>query len=239
MSTMDQSPALSVLRGVLPPSVVVVETDRLPNEALHEEEGRILDTTRPKRRAEFLSGRACARRALAALGIHDFPLLRDEHRAPIWPAGITGSITHTSNYTGVAVARRGDVLSLGVDVERVGRLSEDRWPFVFTPAELAELSGTAREARAGVAAALFSAKEAYYKCCYQVARDPLGFHDVEIRLSGGAFEVRPGEASIERRAHVPARGRFELQGGWVFAGAIATPRVDPEAGSGALRTGPQ
>jgi enterobactin synthetase component D / holo-[acyl-carrier protein] synthase len=222
MSTDDTGPALSILGDLLPPSVVLVETDALSDDELHEEERRILDTTRPKRRAEFYAGRGCARQALARLGIHDFPLLRDEHRAPIWPSGVTGSITHTENYTAVAVARRSEVASVGIDVERIGRLDETRWPFVFSVAELQAVNGAATDSRAGIVAALFSAKEAYYKCRYQVVRDPLGFHEVEIVLSGSFFEVRPAEAGANAgRVHVPARGRFDLHGGWVFATAIA------------------
>jgi 4'-phosphopantetheinyl transferase EntD len=222
MSTDDAGPALSILGGLPPRSVVLVETDALSEDELHEEERRILDTTRPKRRAEFYAGRGCARQALARLGIPDFPLLRDEHRAPIWPNDVTGSITHTANYTAVAVARRSEVASLGIDVERVGRLEEARWPFVFTPAELQVLTGTPTDLRAGIAAALFSAKEAYYKCRYQVVRDPLGFHDVEIALGGRSFEVRATEAGARAgRVHVPAWGRFDLHGEWVFAVAIA------------------
>ena len=91
------------------------------------------------------------------------------------------------------MARRSEVASVGIDVERIGRLDETRWPFVFTAAELQVVNGAAANARAGIVAALFSAKEAYYKCRYQVVRDPLGFHDAEIALTGSSLEVRPAE----------------------------------------------
>jgi 4'-phosphopantetheinyl transferase EntD len=216
----DATPALSILGRLLPASVAVVETDSLPPDELHEEERGLLSTTRPRRRAEFLSGRVCARRALATLGIHDFALLRDEHRAPIWPKDVTGSLTHTANYTAAAVARRADVPALGIDVERVGRLGQVRWPLVFTSAEIECLRGSPSEQRDGLAAALFSAKEAYYKCRYQVTHGPLGFHDVEIQLAGRSFVVRPGPAAAGD-GHVPATGRFEIAGLWVFAAVTA------------------
>ena len=228
---------LGVLGALLPAPVIVVETDSLPPDELLEEERRLIDTTRPGRRAEFLSGRVCARRALAALGIERFALLRDENRAPIWPTDVAGSLTHTANYTAAAVARRADVPSLGIDVEQVGRLSEARWSFVFTAEEQAMLQGLPGDRRMASAATLFSAKEAYYKCRYQVRREPLGFHDVEIELSGEAFQVRATDAALrERRGHVPASGCFEVRGDWVFVAVVAGAPESPPGFDGALRS---
>ena len=80
MSTTDDTgPALSILGGLLPRSVVLVETDALSDYELHEEERRILDTTRPKRRAEFYAGRDNLRSDFRCasnherIGVHDVP----------------------------------------------------------------------------------------------------------------------------------------------------------------------
>ncbi|MDQ3204730.1 MAG: 4'-phosphopantetheinyl transferase, partial [Pseudomonadota bacterium] len=48
-----------------------------------------------KRQAEFLAGRVCARAALLALEGLDFTPIIGEDRAPVWPAHISGSITHS------------------------------------------------------------------------------------------------------------------------------------------------
>src|SRR5690349_17676802 len=53
-----------------------------------------------KRRREFAGGRACARRALAALDAPSAALLVAAERAPAWPAGWVGSITHAAGYCG-------------------------------------------------------------------------------------------------------------------------------------------
>ena len=53
-----------------------------------------LSTAVAKRRSEYLAGRWCAREALAMLGMEGIPALGPD-RAPQWPAGSLGSITHS------------------------------------------------------------------------------------------------------------------------------------------------
>ncbi|MEV4420566.1 hypothetical protein AB0L40_11415 [Patulibacter sp. NPDC049589] len=48
------------------------------------------------RRREFVTGRACAHRALAALGVPVVPIMSGPNREPLWPEGVVGSITHGS-----------------------------------------------------------------------------------------------------------------------------------------------
>ncbi|MCT2378183.1 4'-phosphopantetheinyl transferase, partial [Pseudomonas aeruginosa] len=70
-----------------------------------------------KRQAEFLAGRLCARAALFALdGRAQTPAV-GEDRAPVWPAAISGSITHGDRWAAALVAARGDWRGLGLDVE--------------------------------------------------------------------------------------------------------------------------
>jgi 4'-phosphopantetheinyl transferase EntD len=88
---------------------------------------------------------------------------------------------------------------------------------------LQTLSTAPEDSRPGLATALFCAKEAYYKCRYQVVPDPVGFQDVEVVLIDRSFDVRPTEAGIRAgRVHVPARGKFELRGEWAYAAAVAS-----------------
>ncbi len=64
-------------------------------DALLPEERQFLIKAVPKRIHEFAGGRACARAALSQIGYGGVAVLRGADRAPIWPAGATGSITHT------------------------------------------------------------------------------------------------------------------------------------------------
>ncbi|MEI8635195.1 hypothetical protein P4S72_30355 [Vibrio sp. PP-XX7] len=48
-----------------------------------------------KRKCEFLAGRLCAKRAMAECGINaETTLGIGEHREPLWPEGVIGSISH-------------------------------------------------------------------------------------------------------------------------------------------------
>ena len=78
-------------------SVVTEELDpRAVNEGLLPEERGAVAKAVPKRVAQFTAGRVCARRALAQLGnTEPVPILMGEDRAPQWPAGYVGSISHT------------------------------------------------------------------------------------------------------------------------------------------------
>jgi len=91
-----------VIETLFPPGVVVVRAEPgMQDDPLHPAEASRLPRMSEKRRVEFVLGRACARRALARLGIHDFALRNDADRTPIWPEGVVGSLTHgvTANDT--------------------------------------------------------------------------------------------------------------------------------------------
>ncbi len=85
--------------------------------ALFPAERAALRNAVAKRRREFVAGRVLARRAMAVLGFPQEPVLVGARRAPIWPAGLIGSISHTA--TGCAVALTPDryFRSIGLDVE--------------------------------------------------------------------------------------------------------------------------
>ncbi|WP_394816075.1 4'-phosphopantetheinyl transferase family protein, partial [Clavibacter michiganensis] len=79
------------------------------------DESDAVATALPGRRAEFVTGRVLARRALAALGRRpgSIPVARDG--APVWPAGIVGSITHCVGLRACAVGRRDEHAGIGID----------------------------------------------------------------------------------------------------------------------------
>jgi 4'-phosphopantetheinyl transferase EntD len=136
----------------------------------------------PKRISEFAAGRECARLAMATLGVVAQPVLAQADRKPRWPEGIVGSITHCAGFAAAAVARTGELRSLGIDAEIVGALEPNLWPRVLGDAELEWLSGKSPRERPKWATVFFSAKEAWYKCQNPVTGWWLEFHEARIRI---------------------------------------------------------
>jgi 4'-phosphopantetheinyl transferase EntD len=163
---------------------------------------------------EFAAGRACARLALADLGVVVAPLLVGSAREPLWPAGCAGSITHTEGYCAVAVCRIGAVVSLGIDAERLVELERAEWQVLFCRGEIEWLDSLAPPQQLAMACALFSGKEAYFKCLYPLTRRSLEFKDVELRFGTRSFVV------LDRHAEP----RFDVVGayGFIGSGIVAT-----------------
>ncbi|MBB5119726.1 4'-phosphopantetheinyl transferase family protein [Streptomyces eurocidicus] len=162
-------------------------------DALHPAERDLLSGRSPGRRRDFTAGRYAAAEALRLLG-RPGPVLRDGRR-PRFPAGVRGSISHCEGAVAVCLATvREDVLGIGVDIERTGRLGTPAAGLVCTERERARLGpGPGGGARL---TAVFSAKEAFYKAfsALEPARAPT-FHEVEVAfLEDGrlAFETAAG-----------------------------------------------
>ena len=144
----------------------------------------------PVRVAEFAAGRACARAALQALDIADFELLNGKDRAPLWPAGIAGSISHTTGFCGAVAARDTQVLALGLDAEVRRRVQPQLWRRICTAEECHWLAQLSADQAAEHATVIFSAKEAFYKAQYPLTRQWLNFTDVSLLVEGSRFRVQ-------------------------------------------------
>jgi 4'-phosphopantetheinyl transferase EntD len=116
------------------------------------------------------------------------PLLpRSASGAPVWPEGLIGSLAHDESYAVAAVAARGTLLGLGVDIEPSEPLPQDVEDFVLTEAERRE---TARNPVAG--RLVFTAKEAVYKAVHPLDGSALEYSDIEISLGEGRATLRDG-----------------------------------------------
>ncbi|MBW6528621.1 4'-phosphopantetheinyl transferase superfamily protein [Sphingomonas sp. RHCKR7] len=153
---------------------------------------------RPIRRAHYVAGRLCARRALARLGIDHMPSRRDDATAD-WPEGYAGSISHTAGYAVAVAARRAAYASLGIDVEQPlsAALEADLAPLVLTPAERDRF---ARHDVVHLVTLAFSIKEAVFKALWPLTRVRFEPEDVELIELGaqGAVTVRLVR-SLDRR----------------------------------------
>jgi 4'-phosphopantetheinyl transferase EntD len=202
-----------LLGGLLPPAVAVSESaGRPPATAagLFRAEEAAVRTAGPRRRAEFAAGRRCARAALASLGVPAGPILPGPAGQPLWPAGLTGSITHCAGYQACAVARTTDVAAIGIDAEPDAELPARLIETIATSSERAWISrhAAARPATGPRAVCwdrlLFSAKEAAGKLWYPLTGRWPGFHETAIGLATtGTFTVclpGPGPAAGDHRA---------------------------------------
>ncbi len=158
---------------------------------VYPEEWALIASSVAKRQNEFASGRECARKALSKLGIHNFPVLRDHGRAPIWPEGVIGSITHTEKYCAVVVGYNHNISSVGIDAEIVGRIDKQLWPLLFTQSERDQLSCLTTSSQSLLATIFFSAKESYFKYQYPIAKQWVDFQDVTVRVEANSFSIHP------------------------------------------------
>jgi 4'-phosphopantetheinyl transferase EntD len=178
------------------------------------------------RRLEFTTARACARRALQALGLTPTPILRGHHREPLWPPGVVGSITHCAGYRAAAAALNSHMLCIGIDAEVHESLPAGVMQRVSLPQERAWLAMAPPEVCWD--RVLFSAKESIYKAWFPLTQRPLGFEDASV-----CFQPLAGTFRVELRTELPIdlahaleafSGRFLVRNGLVLT-AIALPQV--------------
>lgn len=214
-----------LLRSLFPPGVAGAELGSAGDPSLlFADEVRYLGQAAPKRIQEFAVGRLCARRALAEFGFTSCPLLVNSDRRPQWPDAVVGSISHTAGMCGAVVASQRQFRGIGLDMEIVDWVTQEIWPYICTPEELAGLSVLHEPKRNRYAALIFSAKESLYKCQPSTIQEWLEFSDVTLDLpsgtaNAGSFTLRPGRriASAADGA-LPFTGRFAFHGNHVLTG---------------------
>ncbi len=166
---------------------------------LYPEERALITNAYPKRVAEFRAGRVLARRLLAKLEAPQGPLLSGPDRAPLWPVGFCGSLSHCDDICVAAVARRSQVEAVGIDVEPYRPLEEPLWDVICRPEEIHNHQRIHSDYRGpGLGARFaFSAKEAVYKALNRYTERELEFHDVSIQVDGDFFRVVDETAGLD------------------------------------------
>lgn len=222
----------SLIERLVPRHVATAESFSDPPEvALFEAERAVIARAIHRRRQEFATVRHCARRTLAILGHGPVPLLPGERRAPIWPAGIVGSMTHCEGYRAAAVARSGEVMTMGVDAEPNAELPDDVIAVIARPEASRHLAAIRAVDQQDVAwdRLLFSCKESVFKAWYPVVRREFGFGEASIH-----FDVQAGSFTARLLADtegLPPAFLGPLAGRWIAAqGFLVTAVVVPPPG---------
>lgn len=223
-----------MIERLLPDSVQVVSAFGDPSgPSLFPAEEALIANAVEARRREFTTGRRCAREALSRLGCPAAPLLSGARGEPLWPNGVMGAITHCEGYRAAAVVRRGDLHSLGMDVERERPVLAGVFEAVSLPQERAAVARYRRYAP-GVPweLLLFSAKESVYKTWFPLTGKPLEFEEavVEFDPDAGTFDARLlvagprwGDSTLDTFS-----GRWAVRAGFALT-AITVP-TPPTAG---------
>ncbi|MBW2270331.1 MAG: 4'-phosphopantetheinyl transferase superfamily protein [Deltaproteobacteria bacterium] len=225
-----------MLEALFPPGVVAVSADaaELWDAALHPGEVSTIAHAAASRQREFAVGRACARAALARLGLSAGPIPRTALRAPAWPDGATGSITHCRGYCAAAVARCETVRALGIDAERTGRVTWAILERVTTERER-EVLGTMLpgDAPQDWPTLVWCAKESVLKCLAGATDRMPGPREISIELARERFTARLLSARLSGVGVAELRGRVVRHGSLVLAG-VALPTANGLAAAGAV-----
>jgi 4'-phosphopantetheinyl transferase EntD len=184
-----------MIERILPSQVAAVESfGDDPAAVLFPQECAAIARASESRRREFATARACARAAIARLGLPAVAVLPGSRGAPQWPDGVTGSITHCAGYRAAAVALTSDVVSLGVDAEPNEALPDHGMLELIALEEERVRLGELAAGIPGICwdRLLFSAKESVYKTWFPLARRWLDFEsaDVVIDPLAGTFTAR-------------------------------------------------
>lgn len=139
----------------------------------------VLGNSVVSRQAEFLAGRIAAMQSIRGIGLPPATIPIDPHRAPLWPAGISGSISHTGNTALCCVVEK--PLIIGIDLEKIQNNDEATVlaAHIISDAEL-QLLGEESEDFGWRLSLAFSAKESLFKALHPVVNQYFDFLDVAI-----------------------------------------------------------
>jgi len=163
-----------------------------------------------KRRLDYLAGRHCARLALNQLGFSQpVTIASGSNRAPQWPKGFLGAITHTKGYAAAIVGHKANWLGLGLDAEII--IDESKPSLVChvcRPEEFENLKMRDVFPDQFLFTLIFSAKESLFKALYPAVQSYFGFQAAqvqEIDQNAGSFVI---ELVQDIHADFPASKTF-------------------------------
>jgi 4'-phosphopantetheinyl transferase EntD len=214
---LGNSRRVSLIATLVPASASAEMFSDVPESTMYSDEAAAVAGAGAERRREFGTVRWCARKALRQLGVPAVPILPDGDRAPRWPVGVVGSMTHCPGYRAAVVARSGQLCGVGIDAEPHAALPSDMLDFVLRDEERARLL-TLADADPVVHwdRVVFCAKEAVYKAWFPLTGRWLDFEDVSIAVHlDGTFGARLRGAGLS--------GRWKVDRGLVLAATSLQP----------------
>ncbi|MFA5964504.1 MAG: 4'-phosphopantetheinyl transferase superfamily protein [Sphingomonas sp.] len=148
------------------------------------EQAHIAAAAEPRRR-EYAAVRQLARALLSEFGQPPQPIPSLPSRAPQFPPGFVGSLSHGADLALAVMGHERDLLSIGCDIEPREPLPNGVADHVLRPSERAAL----RDFPAWFDRLVFSAKEAAFKAQHRLSGGFPEFHEIAITLDGKGIEM--------------------------------------------------
>ncbi|SDW24512.1 4'-phosphopantetheinyl transferase family protein [Roseicitreum antarcticum] len=211
--------------------VAVTPLHRLPP-PLFPAEAAAMRGAVPARRHEFALGRGTARAAMQALGLRACAIPMADDRAPVWPEGIAGSISHGGGLCLSVVSADPGLAAIGIDVDSAAALPDDLWEVVCDASERAWLASQPVHDQGRLAKLIFCAKEAAYKAQYPLTKRLFGFDGfhISVDLQAARFDARFTAGVAPFRSGEALSGRFHLADSHIICAVTVanTCRADPD-----------
>ena len=185
---------MDLLTQWLPPEAAVASVLADPGLSAFPEELNIVASAVSSRRADFLAGRVAAHRCLEQIGCSSQALLRDEYGGPVWPVGVTGSITHDAGVAMCIAMRSGAVRKLGIDLLDTRRRVDFRElaPIYLSKREMRQLD----EFKEDDLQALFCMKESLVKIFSGDVKRFLDLREIEVIAGKDSFVGEMPEVNL-------------------------------------------
>jgi 4'-phosphopantetheinyl transferase EntD len=183
---------VSMISTLVPASASAEMFSDAPESTMFSTEAAAVAGAVAERRREFGTVRYCARTALRQLGVPPVPILPGADRAPRWPVGVVGSMTHCAGYRAAVVGRSRELRGVGIDAEPHAALSADMLDLVLRDEERVRLlTLAAADPDHHWDRIIFCAKEAVYKAWFPLTGRWLDFEDVSTTVNvDGTFRAR-------------------------------------------------
>jgi 4'-phosphopantetheinyl transferase EntD len=218
VKSIDATPLLEAWKELLPLHTCVSAGPYPPqsSQPLTQLENASAGLVGPARLHELEAGRFYAKQALSKLGISAPDLPISPSRAPLWPEGTIGSITHVKKrgegHCAVAVGNTRDTCAIGIDAEYDAGFHPQLWPTVLTAQELEQLRCLPVSSRQTEALTRWCVKEAVTKAA-QKRIEPIAIH-TEGGLRAGWYVATTSHGKMNWP------GRATRKNGFILAAVV-------------------
>ncbi|MGE0859334.1 MAG: 4'-phosphopantetheinyl transferase [Gammaproteobacteria bacterium] len=173
LRTLFDDPRIHVLTAAVSEAAI----DRIS-----EREAAFIAKAALKRKREFATARVLAREAFGQhFAVRDFDFLNAPDRSPLWPAGVTGSVSHSDTRVWIAIADAA-LGTIGIDGESRAGLERKLWRLILRTEEIEYIENLPSSIRERRALTMFSAKEALYKAQYPRSGRFMGFLALRVHV---------------------------------------------------------